>query len=55
MRLPQHPMRWIMTVLFLLLVGLTLWIVWAMDKLEAHRAAHHGAAPVPTAPEGPIK
>jgi hypothetical protein len=38
MRLPQHPARWVMTILFLVLIGLTLWIVWAMNKLEARKA-----------------
>ena len=38
MRMPQHPARWVMTILFVALVGLTWWIVWALDKIEAKRA-----------------
>lgn len=34
MTLPQHPARWILTILFLALIGLTLWIVWALDEIE---------------------
>jgi hypothetical protein len=37
MRMPQHPARWVLTILFVALVGLTLWIAWAMDKLEERR------------------
>lgn len=39
MPLPQHPARWILTILFLALVGLTLWIVWALDELEERKKA----------------
>jgi hypothetical protein len=39
MRLPQNPIRWLLTILFIALVGLTAWIVWALDKLEERRAA----------------
>ena len=39
MRLPQSPVRWVLTLLFLTLVGLTAWIVWAMGKLEEKREA----------------
>jgi hypothetical protein len=39
MRMPQNPIRWVLTILFLTLVGLTLWIVWAMDKLEERKTA----------------
>jgi hypothetical protein len=39
MRMPQHPARWLLTILFLALVGLTAWITWAMNELETRRAA----------------
>lgn len=37
MRMPQNPIRWVLTILFLTLVGLTLWIAWAMNKLESQK------------------
>ncbi len=62
MRMPQHPARWVLTILFVTLVGLTLWIVWAMDKLEERRAlnrvqpaarAQSGTAVEPSNPAEP--
>ena len=50
MRLPQHPLRWLLTILFLTLLLLTTWIFWAVNKLEERRAAHHQAPATPAAP-----
>ena len=41
MRLPQTPVRWLLTILFLTLLFLAGWIVWAVDKLEGRHAVHH--------------
>ena len=51
MRLPQNPIRWLLTILFLTLLFLTVWIVWAVNKLEERHAAHH-RMPAPTATPG---
>lgn len=45
MRMPQSPIRWVLTILFLTLLGLTFWIVWAMDKLDKVREAKKKASP----------
>ena len=50
MRLPQHPIRWLLTILFLTLLLLTTWIFWAVNKLEERHAAHHQAPATPAAP-----
>jgi hypothetical protein len=39
MRMPKHPARWMLTILFVTLVGLALWIVWAVGKLEKRKPA----------------
>jgi hypothetical protein len=39
MRMPQNPVRWVLTILFLTLVGLTLWINWALKELEKRKEA----------------
>jgi lipopolysaccharide export system protein LptC len=53
MRLPQHPIRWLLTILFLALLFLTGWILWAVNKLEERRAVHHQAPATPGAPVAP--
>lgn len=39
-----------MTILFVALIGLTLWIAWALDKLEKRKPARRSEQPVPSAP-----
>lgn len=46
MRMPQHPARWILTILFVTLVGMSLWIIWAVQKLEKRK----GKEPPPVTP-----
>ncbi len=49
MRMPQHPARWVLTILFLTLIGLVLWIAWALGKLEEHKRKQ-SAVPAATTP-----
>ena len=46
MRMPQHPARWVLTILFVTLVGMSLWIVWAVQKLEKHKSRAQPPAPL---------
>jgi hypothetical protein len=50
MRLPQNPIRWLLTILFLTLLFLAGWIVWAVNKLEGRHAVPHTMPAPPTAP-----
>jgi hypothetical protein len=34
-----------MTILFLTLIGLTLWIIWALDRLETKKLTKPGVVP----------
>jgi hypothetical protein len=36
---------WLMTLLFLVLIGLTIWIVWAVQKVERVKRPDHSASP----------
>ncbi len=38
---------WIMTLLFLVLLGLTGWIIWAVNKVDEARKAGHSAVQRP--------
>lgn len=59
MRMPQNPIRWVLTFLFLTLLGLTLWINWALKELEKQKAAGkikpvgEKVAPAPVEPPPP--
>jgi hypothetical protein len=47
MRMPQNPVRWVLTILFLTLIGLTAWIAWAMGKLEERRDREKAVEKIP--------
>jgi hypothetical protein len=54
MRLPGKPTTWVITFLGIVLIGLAVWIAWAVqriDEVRDKRAMKEAARPAPNEPE----